>query len=396
LKLIISRKELDYRLEKVISSMERNGLDALYIVSRANIAYLTNFFYIPTERPLALTVLKNGEKILIVPRLEYEHAEEYAYVDKIVYYMEYPDETHPIYRIRDTLVELGLSNRRIGFDVDGYGHIYGYRGPRLSEVLREAKFIYARDLIEKLRMVKREEEIRLMRESAKWTIYAHRLLQDYIQPGIYEDEVSLAASTEATLAMIRALKGLYIPTTAYPGAHATFRGQIGRHSYYPHSITQHFKIKEGDLLVTGAGANISGYSVELERTLYVGEPDSNIIKFFRLIQKAQEIGMNSIKAGVKCSDVDKAVRRFYKENDLMKYWRHHTGHGLGLEMHEAPFLDIGYDKVLEEGMIVSVEPGIYVPELGGFRHSDTILVTSDGYEVLTEYPRDIEELVIYP
>ena len=392
----ISKKEFDSRVEKIREAMEKKGLDALYIISSANMAYLTNFFFIPTERPMATILKKSGEKYLIVPRLEFEHASKYAYVDKVYYYNEYPDEVHPMKRIAEVLTELELADKTIGFDVDGYGHIYGYRGPRLSELLKEARMVYARDIIEDMRMVKSHDEIKLMRESAKWTIYVHRLLQEYTNVGLYEDEISMAASMDATLVMARTLKGLYRPAGWLAGAHADFRGQIGKHSYYPHSLTQHIKLKRGDILVTGAGANISGYSVELERTMFLGEPDEKAEKYFKLMLKAQETGFENIKAGVSCSSVDKAVRNFFKENGLTDYWRHHTGHGLGLEMHEAPFLDIGYDKILEAGMIISVEPGIYVPDLGGFRHSDTVLVTEDGCEILTVYPRELEELIIYP
>ncbi|RLG59886.1 aminopeptidase P family protein [Candidatus Geothermarchaeota archaeon] len=395
MRLVISVNELNRRIQNLLESINKERLDALYIVSSANIAYLTNFFFIPTERPIAYVLTKNGDRILIVPRLEYEHAIKYAYVDKVLYYLEYPDEKHPMERIAQILKELKLGDKRIGFDIDGYGHIYGYRGPRLSNLLKEAKMIYARDLIEELRIVKSDEEIMLMRESAKWTIYVHRLLQDYIQPGLYEDEISMAASMEATLAIARAIGGLYRPGGWFAGAHAGFRGQIGLHSFYPHSLTQHFKLKKGDILVTGAGANISGYSVELERTLILGEPSDKVKKYFKLMVEAQKTAMDMIKPGIKCSDVDRMVRKFFKDNGIMEFWRHHTGHGLGLEMHEAPFLDIGYNRVLKEGMIVSVEPGIYVPGLGGFRHSDTILVTGDGYETLTEYPRELEDLIIY-
>ena len=396
MKYIISDKELDNRVEKILEQMEEKELDALYVVSSANIAYISNFFYIPTERPMALILDKSGEKYLIVPRLEYEHAEKYAYVDRVLYYNEYPDETHPMKVIAEYMDELGLTNKKIGYDVDGYGHIYGYRGPRLSQLLKNTQMVYARDIIEEMRMIKSSEEIKLMKESAKWTIYVHRLLHEYIDVGLYEDEISMSASMEATLAMARALKGLYRPAGWRAGAHAGFRGQIGTHSYYPHSLTQHIKLKKGDILVTGAGANISGYSVELERTMFLGEPDDNTIKFFKYMLKAQETALDNIKPGTECSTVDRAVRKFYRENGLDKYWRHHTGHGLGLEMHEAPFLDIGYNKVLRPGMVVSVEPGIYVPKLGGFRHSDTILITEDGYELLTPYPKELEELIISP
>jgi Xaa-Pro aminopeptidase len=391
--LVISRREVERRVTAIASEMGRRGLDALYLVSVANIAYTTNFFHIPTERPIAALILSSGEKILFVPRLEYEHALKYSYADEVLSYDEYPDERHPMLIIADHMRRLGLEGKRIGFDVDGYGHIFGYRGPRLSEVLK-ASYSYERDLVENMRLVKSEEELRLLRESAKWASLAHRLLQEYTRPGLYEDEISMRASMEATLAMARAIREIYRPAGWSAGARAGFRGQVGKHSYYPHSLTIHAIIKKGDVLVTGATALVSGYGAELERTMIVGEPTKEQEKFFKLMMEARRIALESIKAGVRCSDVDRNVRRFFKERDLMRYWRHHTGHGIGLEYHEAPFFDIGDNRVLEEGVVMTVEPGIYVENLGGFRHSDTVVVTKDGFEFITNYPDELEDLII--
>jgi Xaa-Pro dipeptidase len=391
--LQISRKEVERRRSELSSRMESQGIDVLFLVSASNVAYVTNFFYIPTERPIAAVVKRGGETSLIVPFLEHDHAEKYSYADKVYSYREYPDEKHPMLVIAGILDELGLRGKTIGFDGDGYGHVFGYRGPRLSEVF-EARYVYARDLVEELRMVKSGEEVRLISESAKWAALAHRLLQEYVRPGLYEDEVSMAASMEATLAMARAIKDVYRPAGWSAGARAGFRGQIGEHSYYPHSLTRHAVIREGDILVTGATALISGYGAELERTMIVGEPSHEQEKYFNLMLEAREKAFEKIRAGVKCSEVDKAVRKFYKDKGIWGYWRHHTGHGIGLDYHEAPFFDIGDERVLTEGMVMTVEPGIYVPGLGGFRHSDTILVTSDGYELLTHYPTDLESLTI--
>jgi Xaa-Pro aminopeptidase len=393
LSLTISKKEIERRISLITEEMRKRNLDALYLASASNIAYTTNFFHIPTERPIAAIILSSGEKILFVPRLEVEHARQYSYADQVLYYNEYPDERHPMYVLADHLKSLRLEGRRIGFDVDGYGHVFGYRGPKLSDVFH-ASYSYERDLVERIRMIKSDEEIRLLRESAKWATLAHRLLQEYTRPGVLEDEISLRASIEATLAMARALRGIYRPAGWNSGARAGFRGQVGPHSYYPHSLTIHAVIRRGDVLVTGASANISGYSAELERTMIVGKPSPEQEKFFKLMLEVRETAFKIIKAGVKTSDVDKAVRKFFKEKDLMKYWRHHTGHGIGLDYHEAPFFDIGGETVLEEGMIMTVEPGIYVEGLGGFRHSDTILVIKDGIEFITYYPDQLDDLVI--
>lgn len=394
LQLIISKKEIERRRKKIIDKMHHMGINALYLVSSANIAYVTNFFFIPTERPIASIIKEDGETIMFVPTLEVEHVEKYAYVDHIIHYKEFPDEKHPMEVLSEYLVNLGLENKTIGYDSDGYAHVFGYRGPKLSEVFKNAKYIYARDLIEDLRMIKSEEEIKLIEESAKWTTLAHRLLQEYTRPGLYEDYISAKASMKATLIMARSLKDIYRPTGWSTGAHAGFRGQIGEHSYFPHSLTIHAIIKRGDILVTGASALISGYSAELERTMIVGNPNEKQRKFFNLMLQAQQIALDNIKPDIRCADVDRAVRKFFKENGLWEYWRHHTGHGIGLEYHEAPFFDIGDYRVIKPGMVMTVEPGIYIKGLGGFRHSDTIVVREDGIEQITNYPKDLDSLII--
>ena len=173
-----------------------------------------------------------------------------------------------------------------------------------------------------------------------------------------------------------------------------FRGQIGKYSAYPHSQTRNAIIREGDIIIGGTGPAIGGYHSELERTMVVGKPTKEQEKYFNFMCRLQETAFSVIKPGAKCSDVDKAVTKFYEDNNLMKYWRHHTGHALGMGMHEAPFFDTGDHTVMQPGMVFSVEPGIFIPGFAGFRHSDTVLVTETGMERLTYYPRDLESLTI--
>ena len=108
----------------------------------------------------------------------------------------------------------------------------------------------------------------------------------------------------------------------------------------------------------------------------------------------QDTALAVMKPGIPCSDVDKAVRAYYEAHDLMPYWKHHAGHTIGLRYHEGPFLDVGDHTIIEQGMVFTVEPGLYVPELGGFRHSDTVAITEAGIEMMTYYPRDLESLII--
>jgi Xaa-Pro dipeptidase len=394
LQLGCSEREYRNRVSAVQAVMKEKGLDAFIFWNGTSAFYLSGFVFISTERPMCLILGIDGKRTMFVPRLEVEHAQKSPQVDAVVNYMEYPSETHPMNVLAEKLTEMGYSKTRLGADAEGYGSPQGYKGPRLSEVLPEANITVMRDLVERLRAVKSEEEIALIRESARWGNLAHALLQEYSLPGKTENEISMRASLEATIMMIKTLGKSYNPASAgRAGASAGFRGQIGANAAFPHAITINAVLRKGDVLVTGAGAAVAGYGSELERTMFVQEVSLEQRKFFDHMLALQDIAFEAIRPGRKCSDVDKAVMAYFEKHDLWEYWRHHTGHALGLLGHEAPFLDVGDHTVIEPGMVFSVEPGLYVPGLGGFRHSDTIVVTETGIEFLTYYPRQLKDLI---
>ena len=205
----------------------------------------------------------------------------------------------------------------------------------------------------------------------------------------------MRASFEASQTMIRTLGAEYRSVGAgNMPAFANFRGQIGKDSALPHAMTSNAKLKAGDVLVTGAGADVWSYGSELERTMIMGEPSPEQVKFFAFMLQAQTLALDTIKPGITCAAVDRAVHSFFDEHDLNQYWRHHSGHARSTLIHEAPFLDTGDERVIEVGMVFTVEPGIYVPGFAGFRHSDTVAVTETGIEFITYYPRDLESLTI--
>lgn len=392
---MISEGEIRRRQAGVREELARRGLGGLCAFSPTQIFYLTGFAFIQTERPIGLALPRTGRMVLLVPRLEEEHARLYARVDEVTSYPEYPGRVHPLRRFAEICGDLGMAAAVVGVDSDGYGGGYGYRGPTLSELLRDAHVTPARDLVEQMVMIKSSEEVALIRESVAWGNLAHTLLQKYTRPGLNETDVSSRASADATQAMITGLGPSYRPLSwHWSGAHAGYRGQIGKDSAIPHSMTTNAVIRAGDVLVSGASAGVGGYGSELERTMIVGRADDRQRRHFDLMVGAQQAAFAAIHPGARCSDVDRAVLRYYGTHDLLPSWRHHTGHALGIGMHEAPFLDLGDESPIRPGMVFSVEPGIYIPEFAGFRHSDTILVTDDGIESLTRYPRELEALTI--
>jgi Xaa-Pro dipeptidase len=392
--LRISDAEYMRRRETLFSRLADRNVEALVLFGPNNVSYLTAFGFIPTERPMA-TVITSQTAAILVPQLEKEHAEEFALVDRIEIYPEYPDVRHPMEFMKDLLTDLGLANATIGVDSEGYGQIYGYRGPRIPELLPDVTVVNILDDIEYMQMINSEEELALIRESCRWGNLAHTYLQEYCEVGVSETEISMQTSFDASRAMIRTLGTEYRPLVfGMATATAGFRGQIGKASAMPHSMTSGVKLQAGDVLVTGASAAVWGYGSELERTMIMGEPTKKQAELFNYMLEAQTLALNTLKPGRPCSDVDKAVREYFKEQGIEEMWRHHTGHAKSTLIHEAPFLDVGDDRLMEAGMVFTVEPGVYIPDFAGFRHSDTVAVTEDGFEWLTYYQRDLESMTI--
>ncbi|MEZ4613996.1 MAG: Xaa-Pro peptidase family protein [Caldilineaceae bacterium] len=389
----IPADEFTARTQQLVTHLRQEGLTGAVLFDNYYVLYYSGFAFIPTERPIAFAVNAAGERALFVPRLELEHAQSQTVVERVESYLEYPDIPHPTATLKQLLAEMSITER-IGVDYDGYPWIFGYQGPDLSE-LTSAKVVRLGKAIEAQMAVKSRNELVLIRESCKWGNLAHRLLQKYTKVGATETEVSMRAGHEATLALMDTLGPLYRGLSMFSeGASAGYRGQIGRNAAIPHALAMNATFMAGDVLVTGASCAMWGYHSELERTMIIGTPSAEQRKFFGYAKEAQEVAFAQMRAGVKCSDVDKAVRAWFEEKGLKQYWKHHSGHAIGLRYHEGPFLDIGDDTVLEAGMVFTVEPGLYNPELGGFRHSDTVVVTADGLEFLTYYPRDLESLTI--
>jgi Xaa-Pro aminopeptidase len=252
-----------------------------------------------------------------------------------------------------------------------------------------------RAFIEDQMMLKSPAEIALIVESCKWGNLAHVLLQRYTKVGVTETEVSQRASDEATRALVDAIGPIYRSQNEYYfGASAGYRGQIGRNGAIPHALANNITFQPGDTLVTGAASSVWGYNSELERTMFMGAPNDEQKRLFDHMMNLQTMAIEALEPGRPCSSVDQLVRAYYEKHDLMAHWKHHVGHAIGLRYHEAPFLDIGDETIMQPGMIFTIEPGVYSPTAGGFRHSDTVLVTETGHQMLTYYPRDLESLTI--
>lgn len=389
----ISAEEYAWRRQAVAAGIEAAHLDALCVFYPARVAYLTGFHHIPTERPIALVIGSSGDSVLVVPAVEKEHAESSTSVDQVNVYFEYPGAEHPMERVAAILAEMEARPQRTGADHDGYVPYWGYRGPRLSDLVGEAP-IDGEPIVESLRRVKSRAELECIQLACDWADRAHRRMQAAIKAGATEMESYTPAATETLFEMVREMPGWRPRGADETGLTAMF--VAGRSTSMPHGFVKGHGVQPGDVLVSGASANIDGYHSELERTMVVGEPTPEQARAFEAMLALQSRAIEVMAPGVPAAEVELATVRLAEELGVADRLRHHVGHSIGLEGHEAPFLDRGDDAVLEPGMVFTVEPGLYFADLGGFRHSDTVVITDGGCRVMTDYPRELKDLVIAP
>jgi Xaa-Pro aminopeptidase len=389
----IPTAELAARRETLLQHIRSHALTGYVLFDESYIQYFTSFGFLATERPVGFIGNASGELAVFVPEFEVERVRAETEFERVESYPEYPGTEHPMLILARVLADMGITGGA-GADQNGYPGILGYEGPALSEVTGQPVLPLA-PFIESLMVRKSDAEVALIRESARWCEHAHRLLQQYSRPGATEAEASLRAGQEATLAMLEALGTDYGGQQASSdGVSAGYRGQIGLRSSWAHAVAHNIEFRAGDVLVTETSAPIWGYNAELERAMIIGTPTEEMRRLFDHTVAAQQVAFDALRPGVTCADVDSAVLGYFEANDLLPYWRQHVGHAIGLRNHEAPFLDVGDHTEIAPGMVFTIEPGLYSSQIGGFRHSDTVVVTPDGIDILTSYPKDIESLTI--
>ena len=395
----IQQPEYDARLARVRAILDERKLDALVLFHPIRMAYVSGFFHLSTERPMAIVIGPNGSMGALIPWLEQEHIAKSPAVTNVKVYPEYPTggTQHPMNHLADLLAEMKLNKKgqRIGYDNNGGRDINGYDGPTLSEIVAAGvETANARDIIDKLRAVKSEAELYYIIQSSIWGNLAHQLMQNKMELGRTPIEISLEASVEASKMMIAALGPSYQQLTSTFGMPVSSGFSAGANTSLPHGLHGGQGLRRGDILVTGAAADVAGYDSELERTMIIGEPNDAFIKHFEMMMTLQQAGFDALKPGRTFAEAEAEISAHYAELGVAEMQRHHTGHGIGLEGHEWPFIDKGCHDVIEENMVLSVEPGIYAPGVGGFRHSDTVIIRANGAERTTFYPRDLESMIV--
>jgi Xaa-Pro dipeptidase len=357
------------RTKQVREALEAWELDALLVAAPPNIAYLSGFHVKPHERLVALVVPRQGEVRLVCPSLEEEAAR--TVLDGRAELVVWRDEDGPAAALARAL---GGAVRRVGIEKRYLTVAFA----ELAAAASGAALDSCDDLLAGLRVVKSETEVAALRRAAAVVDAVVQQITSTAQPGTTEAE--LAADCAQRL---RAAGG---DALAFDPLILT-----GPRSALPHGVPGKTQLSEGDLLIADIGVSVDGYAADITRTVVVGgQADERQREIFDIVHAAERAGIAAARAGVPACEVDEAARGVIAEAGYAASFIHRTGHGLGLEVHEPPYLTATSDEPLEAGMVATVEPGIYIERWGGVRIEDDIVIREGDAEVLTAAPTALE------
>ena len=360
------------RFDKLNASLRTSDLDAVILNPGPTLKYLTGLNFHLMERPVVLLFAQDQDPAIVLPELELQKVASLPYKLQVFAYPEKPSEWDSAFR--GAVQALGLDGKRIGVE------------PRQLRLLEfhyvknsapEADYPDASEALTGLRLKKDQVEIEAMRKAVKIAQSALEATIPSIKIGMMEKEIS----SELVMQLLKHGSEPEVPFSPIVSG--------GLNSANPHASPTERKLQAGDLLVIDWGATHDGYISDLTRTFAVGEVDEEFKKIHKIVQESNAAGRAAAKPGVPCANVDTAARDVIEKSGYGKYFTHRTGHGIGMEGHEDPYMRGDNMQILEPGMAFTVEPGIYLPGRNGVRIEDNVVITETGADVLSDMPREI-------
>ena len=363
--------------------MSKEDIDLALLIDPHNQYYFTNFYAINYSRPIFTLISENSVEI-IIPGLEEEHVKLEAYTDEIHVYYEHPEKA--ITAKSPYKILFGIISNKMYKTIGIESNVFPVALLENLKNKTSVEFKNIGDKITEMRLIKSEAEIDLIKKAAELVDIGVKESIEQTEEGISELEIDAIGN----MAILKQA------SEKFPGVRVECYGMSpsGRErTVLPHVFSSTRKIRKGDIIIHSRQVAFRGYRSENERTFFCGRPSKKLEDIFNVMLEAQKAGINAIREGVTCKEVDEAARSVIREAGYAEYFIHRTGHGLGLSVHEPPYLRYDDEMVLREGMVVSIEPGMYIPSIGGFRHSDTIIVRKNRGEVITKVPRTLDYLV---
>jgi Xaa-Pro dipeptidase len=367
----INAEDYAARVAKLQALLRERKVAGLFLEPGINSFYFTGFQTGRSERLIALFIPAQGESIMISPAFEESRLRNEAGFEKIFTWEEHENPYALFGRI---LGDLGMRTATIAIEPTTRYFVVD----AISREASQAKLINGESLCEALRMRKSEKELALMRLSLDATEACIRQTWTQIKMGMKEQEVARQLSQNYSALGLRG-GGLI---------------QFGPSAAVPHGGPAGKPLEHDQIILMDCGTSVKGYSSDITRTTVFGKPSRRHEEIWQLVHQSQSAGIAAAKPGVTCESVDAAARKMIDDAGYGKYFTHRLGHGIGLEGHEAPYFARGNKTMLQPGMTLTVEPGIYLPGEFGVRLEDDIVITENGCELLTHRMSTIEPISV--
>jgi Xaa-Pro aminopeptidase len=357
------------RLDRARDSMRARGVDALLVGPSADLRYLVGYHALPLERLTLLLVPAEGDPALVVPELEAARATDSG-ADAHAPLVAWGETEDPIALVRDLLADRGAAGGTLALQ----DRLWTSFTLRLQAALPGARWVAGSEVMRRLRLRKDEAEIQALRDVGAAIDAVHAQVPALLRPGRTEAEVG------------RDIAELILEDHDEVNFVIVASGPNGAS---PHHETGDRRLAIGDAVVVDIGGTREGYCSDVTRDYVIGEVPDGYAELHDVLERAQEAAVDAVRPGVTAASIDAAARDLITEAGYGERFIHRTGHGIGVEEHEEPWIVAGNDEPLTPGMAFSVEPGIYVPGRYGARIEDIVVVTEDGVERVNHQPRGI-------
>lgn len=361
---------MNHKWTELERKMRDTGINTVLITDPKHVYYLTGFLSNPHERFLGVVFQSGNEPFLILPALDEEAARAASSIQKIITHQD-TDDPYQLLKsqLNGPLGTIGLEKEQVTVA----------RFERLQEVLSFSRYMDVGPWLRELRLRKSEAEIDKMKLAVKLIEQVLTETLHKVKEGVTENE--LVAEVEFQIRKLGA-----------DGPSFDSMVLSGEKTALPHGVPGSRQIRRGDLLMFDIGVYKDGYASDITRTFAVGELSEELTRIYNTVLAANEAAIAAIRPGVTFASIDKAARDVIDAAGYGPYFIHRLGHGLGIDVHEFPSVHGQNEYLLAEGNVFTVEPGIYVPGVGGVRIEDDVLVTSAGVEVLTTYPKQLTNI----
>ncbi len=358
------------RLAALKERAELEGLDGVLLIPGPNMRYFLGVVTESLERLTLCLLSFRGPAFMLVPRLDLERVRDQLMVEGVEL-LTYTDDEDPWRIVGWMLKKAGLEGGILGVEGQLPFRIFS----RLMGLSPGLTIRQVDEVFYGLRVVKDEHEVEAHRRASSILQEALKATLRDMREGLTEREVKSLFERNAY-----ALGAESVPFCLV---------QSGPNAAKPHLEPTARRIREGELVVLDAGVTWDGYFADVTRTVCLGEPDGEQRRVFEIVLEAQSETIRHVRPGVRAEDLDRVARGVIAQHGYGPYFIHRTGHGLGLEVHEEPFIREGSPTELRRGMVFTVEPGIYLPQRWGVRLEDNLVVTEHGYENLTYLPKSL-------